>query len=147
MLKHSFFAIALLFVSLLALIACSSSEPQPQEIYPEDMCACCRMAISQKEFASQIISKKGESWKYDDICCFIGAMKNRSDEIAASFVADYSSKKWIYAKNATFLHAPRLNTPMGSGFVAFEKRQDAEKMQEKFPGAIMTLSEVLSQEK
>lgn len=50
-----------IIVSILALLVYScSKEIKPEEIEPHDICYLCKMAISQLNFATEIITPDGE---------------------------------------------------------------------------------------
>lgn len=109
----------LLFIAAsIAILGCTASEAKPVDIFPEDMCSNCRMAISDLAFASEIVTDK-EVFKFDDLGC-LESFKNKHKEIkaVATFVKDYESKTWIPIERSTIVKT-NLSTPMGSGKVAF----------------------------
>lgn len=131
-------------LTLLSLFSCGSGEPQPVDLYKEDMCALCRMAISEKVFAAQIVTHDGDALKFDDIGCLIEFLsKKPAKKMAASFVVDYTSKNWIKADQASFLISEKLKTPMGYGYAAFANTTEAQAARQQFPGAVKTLSELV----
>lgn len=116
-----------------ALSACGPSEIKPVDIYPEDMCSQCRMAISEPAFASEIITTGGEVFKFDDLGC-MATFKEKSGalKIAATFVKDYETKNWLPYEHSTII-LTSLQTPMGSGKAAFADSAQARKHLAKFP--------------
>jgi copper chaperone NosL len=103
----------------IVLMACSTPEVKPVDIYAEDMCAQCRMAISDQHFASEIISDQHEVFKFDDIGCMEDFKEKRPETRAAAiFMKDYDSGNWIPMERS-YIVATDLETPMGSGKVAF----------------------------
>lgn len=132
--RWRFFLLCLLFTgSLLALNGCGPSEIKPVDIYPEDMCSQCRMAISEPVFASEIITTDGDVFKFDDLGC-LEKFQEKSGElkIAATFVKDYETKNWLLYEHSTIVQTS-LQTPMGSGKVAFADPAQAREYREKFP--------------
>jgi copper chaperone NosL len=117
----------------LSFFACGSSELKPVDIYPEDMCSHCRMAISDQAFASEIITEAGEVFKFDDLGC-LERFKERSTElkIAATFVKDYETKIWLPYEHSAIVQTS-IRTPMGSGKVALADSIKAYEYQKKFP--------------
>lgn len=115
------------------LFACSPSEIKPVDIYPEDMCSQCRMAISEPVFASEIITTDGDVFKFDDLGC-LEKFQEKSGELkmAATFVKDYETKNWLLYEHSTIVQTS-LQTPMGSGKVAFADPAQAREYREKFP--------------
>ncbi len=118
---------------LILLGGCSSSEIKPVDIYPEDMCSHCRMAISDQAFASEIITAEGEIFKFDDLGC-LERFKEKAAalKIAATFVKDYETKNWLPYERSTIVQTS-IKTPMGSGKVAVADSVKAKEYLEKFP--------------
>jgi len=116
------------------LLGCRPKEIQPIDIYPEDMCAHCRMAVSDQRFASEIISDKGEVFKFDDIGCLeeFFKMKPTTLMVAAVFYKDYATRTWVPAARATVVET-RIATPMSSGKVAFADSSAAENFRREHP--------------
>jgi copper chaperone NosL len=110
---------ALPFLVLCLSSGCSPSENRPAEILSEDMCAHCRMAISNLRFASEIILESGEVLKFDDLGCLAAYQSSHSDRnVTAVFVKDYETKNWLLWQKAVIV-TTGVFTPMGSGEVAF----------------------------
>lgn len=111
------------------LAACAAGEITPVPIESGDMCSFCRMAISEKRFAAEIIMEDEKVMKFDDIGCmlrFRKAPENQSN-VAAIFVMDHDSQQWIKAENGFYVKSPAIKTPMSSGIVAFGDKPKAEK--------------------
>lgn len=126
---------ATLFWIFMALILCSctSSETKPTDIYPEDICSQCRMAISDQRFAAEIISDQNEVFKFDDLACMEN-FRNTSHNVKALgvFVKDYPSKSWIPLSRSIIVETD-LASPMGSGKVAFSDSAAAGKFAREHP--------------
>jgi copper chaperone NosL len=119
----------------LALIfaGCGSSEIKPVDIYPEDMCSNCKMAFSDHRFASEIIIDQHEVFKFDDIGCMLTFREKRSDvKIGAVFLKDYDTKNWIPLERSTIVETG-IDTPMGSGKVAFSDSTRAMEFARQHP--------------
>jgi copper chaperone NosL len=101
-------------------IGCGSLELRPIEILSEDMCAFCRMAISEKRFASELITQDGEVFKFDDIGCMLRFRKNRGHPVATTFVVDFDTREWLKSEEAYFVKSKEFKTPMGGNVVAFK---------------------------
>ncbi len=107
-----------LATALCLLAGCTPKETRPVDIFPEDMCAYCKMAVSDQRVASEIITVSGEVFKFDDLGClesYEGA--HRDVEIAAAFVKEYDTKAWLRWQDAVIVETG-LFTPMGSGKIA-----------------------------
>ncbi len=106
------------FACAVCLLGCGASEIKPVDIYPEDMCSHCRMAISDQAFAAEIVAASGEIFKFDEIGCMERFQeKNGGLEIAATFVKDYATKTWLPLERSVIIQTS-LKTPMGSGKIA-----------------------------
>lgn len=121
-----------LFAAFLAA-GCGASKIEPVEIYPEDNCAQCRMAISEHQFASEIIDRDGEVYKFDDLACMLKFRSKHSDlKVNVIFLKDYETKEWIPYERATIVETS-IETPMGSGKVAFADAARAKTVQQRYP--------------
>ncbi|MDZ7291215.1 MAG: nitrous oxide reductase accessory protein NosL [candidate division KSB1 bacterium] len=134
---QSFFFAGLLrlcvFVCFFCLCNCGPSEIKPVDIYPEDMCSHCRMAISDQAFASEIITTSGEVYKFDDLGCMESFKKKSGDlKIAATFVKDFETKNWLLYERSTIVQTG-IKTPMGSGKLALADSSRAQEILEQFP--------------
>jgi copper chaperone NosL len=122
-----------LILAVMMLVGCGSSEIKPVDVYPEDMCAYCRMAVSDQRFAAEIISETRDVFKFDDIGCMENFQKKSASlKLAAQFVKDYETKKWVPLEDATIVNT-NMFTPMGSGKVAFSDRSKAEEFLKQRP--------------
>ncbi len=123
-----------LAVVLLMIAGCGSREKKPIEISPGDTCGYCRMVISDQQFASEIISDRGEVVKFDDIECLEEFFKSKDPtlKVATVFYKDYPTKAWLPVAHATVVETGVM-TPMGSGKVAFADSSLARKFREEHP--------------
>src|ERR1700687_4734059 len=103
------------------LASCQRSMNGPVAIAPDDMCAYCKMAISEKRYAAELIDSEGQAFKFDDIGCmvnFIKAKKNTT-KIVAHFVMDFDERQWIKADDAYYVRSSEITAPMNGGIIAF----------------------------
>lgn len=130
---------------VILLAACGQVEIAPAAINPEDVCAFCKMAITEKQFAAQFINKDGEAFKFDDIGCMRDYLKAKADrnQIAAYFVADFESKKWLRAESVHFVRSARLATPMGGNIAAFETENKAADALAKYNGERASFADLI----
>lgn len=130
--QHASIAVWSLFAAFLAA-GCGASKIEPVEIYPEDNCAQCRMAISEHQFASEIIDRDGEVYKFDDLACMLKFRSKHSDlKVNVIFLKDYETREWIPYESATIVETS-IETPMGSGKVAFANAERAKAVQRRYP--------------
>ena len=122
-----------LIITVAFLVGCGSPEAKPVDIYPEDMCANCKMAFSDHRFASEIITDQNEVFKFDDIGCMLKfKAKRREMKIIATYLKDYDTKEWIPYERAVIVETD-VETPMGSGRVAFSDSTKAREFQKQHP--------------
>ncbi|MHB9001083.1 MAG: nitrous oxide reductase accessory protein NosL [Thermoanaerobaculia bacterium] len=125
--------IAAALVPLALVLFCAAGTPQPAELDPaNDTCAGCRMAVSDPQFASQLVAPGEEPKFYDDIGC-LATWTNKNAPLpkgAMAYVADHRTKEWIAASSAVFVKCEAVATPMGSHILAFGSREslDADPM-------------------
>ena len=136
-------------VLLTLLLACSPKPegPQPPEIiYGQEMCSACGMVIDVPRFAAATLLIDGQYLKFDDAGEMLSYhMNHPEDQVAAWFVHDYPSEKWIRGEQAIFVESPSLQTPMGSGIAAFADRAEAEAFAVERSGKLFTLDEMRAQ--
>lgn len=118
---------------MLLFAGCSSEKYSPVAINEETArCETCNMAVKDDQFATQIITKDGQAYLFDDIGCMNEWMKeNGTDQIGATFVRDYNSKQWIKYEHAHYVYDADIQTPMAYGVISFENEADAKKYVEQ----------------
>lgn len=127
-----------MMISLL-FISCGPKEIQPVELFPEDECASCRMAVSDPAFASEIIMKDGSVVKFDDLRCFENYRKDHNvDDFEKIFVKDYETKDWIPFGKSIVIQTG-IETPMGSGQIAVADQHRAKQLKEQYPATIAAM--------
>ena len=126
-------------------IGCRSAELRPIEIMAEDMCSFCRMAISEKRFASELLIQDGEVFKFDDIGCMLRFRKSHGhpELVVATFVMDYETRKWLKAEEAYFVKSKEFKTPMGGNVVAFKAGADAAAAADRTQGVSLRYAALL----
>jgi copper chaperone NosL len=102
------------------------------------------MAVSEKQFAAEIIPYDGEALKFDDIGCLLRYLSRPQveEQTAAIFVVDYSTREWLEAQTAYYVHSPTLNTPMSSGVIVFKDRANADESAARYQGKVLKFSEL-----
>ncbi len=91
--------------------------------WDRDMCERCKMAISERNFAFEIVNpKSGKTYKFDDIGCAILWMDEEKitwKDKAILWITDAKTGKWIDARKA--LYTDDSITPMAYGLAAYTK--------------------------
>jgi len=114
-----------LIVCVMLLWGISGCDKKPvggvaQMHWDRDMCERCKMAVSERKFAVQVINPQtGKSYKFDDIGCAVLWMEE--DKIpwrdqAIIWITDATTGEWIDAKKADY--TAEAITPMAFGFAA-----------------------------
>ncbi len=102
-----------------ALAACSGLQPETL-VKGQDICARCRMPVSDIRFAGQVVIAGELPLFFDDPGCLAefvrtGQVKGRK---ALAFVADHRTGEWIRADRAIYTRVPELATPMNHKLIA-----------------------------
>jgi copper chaperone NosL len=131
-----------------ALLAACGIAPEPVHI-GSDECAQCRMTISEPQFATQVLSNRGRSFKFDSIECmvaFVNGGELPASDMHSAWVADFDSHDdWIAAEDAFFVHSASLRSPMGGGLSAHATRAGADALiAELGTGAVLDWSQLRS---
>ena len=131
-------------VALLVLAQCQHRPIEPVSIEANDMCSFCRMSISEKRYAAELIDDEGQAFKFDDIGCMANFIKQKrnSAPIQATFVMDFDRREWLKAENAFYVRSAELKTPMNGGIVAFNDQSSAEAANAKYHGTMLRFAEV-----
>ena len=126
-------------VFLLLLTISCKIEPQPIE-YGKDQCSYCKMNVVDKTHAAQYVTQKGKQFKFDAIECMVNDLNEKNEANAAILlVANYSNPgELIEATSATFLISKEIKSPMGANLSAFSSKNKADKLLQKYGGAIYT---------
>ena len=142
--------IATLSTLALTLAACDRGAltGPPNLRLGRDECAECGMIINEERCSSALLVERAgrrEHLMYDDIGCMLDAERTaRCGPVIERFVHDHESRKWVRAEAASFLAADthRLQTPMGSGLVAFETFARAEAAFAAYGGTLLAHSDL-----
>ena len=101
--------------------ACAGGPPQPATLDPgNDTCARCRMAVSDRRFAAQIVAPGEEPIFFDDLGCLREHLAGTPALPAGAvvYVADHRTTEWVNGVSAVFTHRAGLASPMASGLMA-----------------------------
>lgn len=108
-------------------------DTQLQEVHwDRDMCELCKMVISERKYAVQVINpQNGKSYMFDDIGCTIEWFKEENiewEKNAILYITDANNGEFIDARKAFYTTNSR--TPMDYGFGAYKNRSDLDNNQE-----------------
>jgi len=143
--KHWTFTLIMLW-SIFLLSGCGAKYAAVPINEDVDVCVICNMQVKDDAFATQLTTKDGQTYKFDDIGCMNEWKKqNGTDQIGMDFVRDYNDKEWIEYGKATYVYDASLRTPMAYGIVSFKDKPSAEAfVQEQGVGQIMTAEDLAS---
>ena len=132
---------------LCALLLCACGKPPltPVAIAPEDMCAHCKMAISEKRFAAEFLDREGEAFKFDDLGCMVNYLKQPAGRAQPEvyFVMEYDNAQWLNARQAWLVQSAELHSPMGGNYAAFATKERAEAMAARVSGRLLNAQELI----
>jgi len=117
---------SLIVLLLFIILGCEKKEIGAVEKvhWDRDMCERCKMAVSERKFAFEIIDpKSGKAYKFDDIGCGVLWLEEEKipwQDKAIMWVTDAKSGEWIDAKKA--LYTDDSITPMAYGFAAYSEK-------------------------
>lgn len=114
-----------IMVMAMTLAGCEAeiADGPPNIRFGTDECIHCGMIISDARSACAsiiVVDGKRQALLFDDIGDMV-KYHQRHPELAVHgrYVADYVSRNWIDFDRALYVHAPEVQTPMGSGLLAF----------------------------
>lgn len=106
------------------------------------MCVFCRMAISQLQYAAEVIDVDEAVYKFDDIGCMLRFSHSRNLKGATWFVMEYDSRTWLPATGAHFVRSPAIQSPMAGGIIALRDRAKAEEYARNFRGDLLRFGDL-----
>jgi copper chaperone NosL len=118
--------IAVLLFSAMLMAGCTV-EPDPI-LFGVQECAHCRMTITEKAFAAQLVTDKGRTHSFDAIECmmkYTTANIGSFDKVRLFHVADQvQPNDMIDATQAVYVVSASIPSPMGGDLSAYQS-QDA----------------------
>ena len=117
----------MLIAAVISMASCSASGPRPIKVN-EDACAYCKMTITNPAFATELTTKKGRQYVFDDVACMVGFKKESTAlEYDHFYVANFSSPAdFVDLDHAILLQSDSLRSPMGGNMAGFASREDAQ---------------------
>lgn len=108
------------------------------------MCSFCKMAISEKRYAAEIVDREGNLFKFDDIGCMLRFARdhNLEGKAAAYFVVDFEQRNWLEGEQAYYVKSEAIHSPMAGGLAAFGDRAKAEEYAAKLGGKLLNFNDV-----
>jgi len=117
--------------------SCSNQKPRDININ-QDICAYCKMGITDTRFASELITAKGKVYKFDSIEClaaFYRQMNQHKKGNAKLWVHNFLlPKQWLNAKSAIFIKSDKIRSPMSLNLLAVANDSEMTNIQRQFDG-------------
>lgn len=123
--------------------SCINSKPQPIHVNI-DHCEFCRMTIADIKFSTELVTKKGRVYKFDDINCMINYLKdNSTDTIQSVYATQYHENSGLIdATEAFYVTHSSLKSPMGGNTIAFYSKANANRYATNLNTKTMNYSEI-----
>lgn len=105
--------VVFLLFGCLCVSGCSS-RPEPIA-FGKDMCAYCKMIISDARFGAELITAKGRIHKYDAVECMIAHIDEQAIEYQALMAIAYNDPQKLYPVDSlSFIQSADYRGPMGN---------------------------------
>ena len=134
----------ILVISL--VIGCDSRATGPVPIGTDDACASCRMLISERRYAAEMLDSNGTIYKSDDIACMMRFARahGKNSSSARFYVTDYATgRDWMDARQASFAKLRNSSSsPMASGLAAFHNANEAARSMGAGPSRLLSFSDL-----
>lgn len=131
-----------LAAAVLLPAGCGGADGPPTVRYGQEGCARCRMIINDDRFAAALVTTDGDGLKFDEVGCLIEYRTAHPDSARAEWVRGYQTGQWHDARQAFFVHGPKLHTPMGSGLAAVPGREQADALAAELGGRVLRYDEL-----
>ena len=143
--KKSNLSVVLATAMITTFLSSCSTQPEPFK-YGTDVCHTCKMGIADIKFGTEIITKKGKLYKFDDIGCMVRYLKSgalEQKDISQMVVINYEKKDDFLDVNKTaFVVSDEIRSPMNFNTAAFDGKETAQKFLTGKEGKILTWNEI-----
>jgi copper chaperone NosL len=113
--------------------------------YNVDACDHCRMTIADPRFASQLVTRTGKVYRFDDPRClasFVAAQRVPPADVHSIWLNDFDTPdRLVRADEALFVVSDRIRAPMNGGAAAFATRADADRLASSTGGRVQSWQE------
>jgi copper chaperone NosL len=138
----------MIILMLTSMISSCSNGPKTIN-YGTDGCDFCKMTISDKRFGGELLTRKGKSYKFDDIHCINSFLQSNvidSADIAEIYLVDFSRPgTFIISEESIFLKSEDLRSPMGGNIAAFKEKDSMAKFLQQYPGESLSWNQIKKQ--
>ncbi|NQV13876.1 nitrous oxide reductase accessory protein NosL [bacterium] len=106
------------------------------------------MTIIDEHYGSELLTKKGKTYKFDSIECLAGFVLKEEvvpEKIHGLYVTDFEDAGNLYPLDELiFVQAKKLKSPMGLNLSAFRKQETASNVAKLYFGEIITWEQTLN---
>ena len=108
------------------LFACAVDLETPRSIVLDHAaCDSCGMLVSDARFASELVTKDGSWYEFDDPGCLFLFIADKHPSIGNVWFRDSTSPEEVWLNWQTVAFVPTAGTPMDGGFAAVALGHDA----------------------
>jgi len=134
-----------LALSVVLLAGCQKAPLKPVDLVTDDLCSYCKGVIVEKQYAGEFITRDGFVRKFDDISCMVKHAKEKvkPQNIAAYYVMDFPTQKWVSTQDVKFVRSDKFTTPKNGGILAFQDAGQAQKLASQYQAQILSFDELL----
>ena len=105
------------------------------------------MGVSDLRYATELVTKKGRAFKFDDVSCMIAYLKTgvtASSEIKTIYFTDFSTpSELINVEKSFLLKSDLIRGPMGGNLIALKEQSKVAAFQKKYNGTITTWEDLI----
>ena len=138
-----------LFSLMLAIALLGGCQPKPEPIaYGAANCAHCNMTVADNRYGAELVNDKGKLYFFDSSEClmaYVSEQPELGEKAAFLMVTDYTRpNELINARDAVFLQAKALPSPMGMYLTAVADKEVVAKMKQKHGGRLLSWEEAVT---
>lgn len=123
---------------LLLLFSCNTDKTEPIN-FGEDQCSHCRMTIEDPKYGTELITKKGRVYKFDDLSCMESYVKENAEPTkdAKLYVPDFKTTELFPLEQATKITGGEVQSPMDGNIATFKNKEEAVEESKKLDATIV----------
>lgn len=112
----------------------------------KDACHMCKMTFTDNRFGAAVLTKKGRTYKFDDIKCLqdmLDAHFIQKKEISKIYVIDFAgSQSLVPLEEATCIKSDSISGPMDGRIICFSDTKSAEEALRNFKGESVSRDDI-----
>ena len=135
----------MVFVGIFLFAGCGEKKVEVEPINESvHVCEVCKMQVKDEAYSTQLTTKNGQNYKFDDIGCMnVWKKENGTENIVKQWVRDNKDLNWVEYSQASYVYDASFRTPMCYGIVSFKHKTSAEDYAKKQRrGTVMTAKDL-----